>query len=64
MCLKEDDAVGFMPTGIMLDIQDEILGFSVNELAPKKWCVREPTLTEERQLCGSANKHQNPKVPS
>ena len=64
MCLKEDDAVGFMPTGIMLEIQDEILGFSVNELAPKKWYVCEPTLTEERQLCATANEHQNPKVTS
>lgn len=37
MCLKEDDAVGFLPTGIMLDIQDEIWGLSVNELAPRNW---------------------------
>ena len=37
MCLKEDDAIGFVATGIMLEIQDDILGLSINELEPRKW---------------------------
>ena len=39
MCLKEDDALGFHPTGIMLVLQDNILGLEVNGLSPRKWCV-------------------------
>jgi len=37
MCLKEDDAVGFVPTGIMLEIQNDILGLEVNGLTPTRW---------------------------
>ena len=39
MCLKEDDALGFLPTGILLALQDNVLGLEVNGLTPNKWCV-------------------------
>jgi hypothetical protein len=41
MCLKEDDALGFHPTGIFLALQENILGLEVNGLTPRKWCVHD-----------------------
>jgi hypothetical protein len=32
--------VGFLPTGITLEIQDDVLGLNVNGLTPRKWCVK------------------------
>jgi len=37
MCIKEDDAVGFVPTGITLELQNDIVGLEVNGLTPTKW---------------------------
>jgi hypothetical protein len=37
MCISTDVAEGFVPTGIHLEIQDDVLGLELNDVSPRKW---------------------------